>query len=227
MTKPARRPDQKSKMTVLLVDDHPIVRQGLKQLLEAEDDMIVCGEAETASEALRVAGETTPELALVDLSLKDGSGLELIKDLKIRHPQIGVLVLSMHDETVYAERALRAGALGYIMKEKAPSRVIHALRTIHKGEVYLSETMAATVLKRVAGGASTTSDQLVSALSDRELEVFDLIGQGLPTRDIAERLHLSAKTIETYRENIKKKLCLKNSSELLQQAIQWRQSESG
>ena len=227
MTKPARCPDKESKITVLLVDDHPIVRQGLKQLLEAEDDMIVCGEAETASEALRVAGETTPDMALVDLSLKNGSGLELIKDLKIRHPQIGVLVLSMHDETVYAERALRAGALGYIMKEKAPNRVIQALRTIHKGEVYLSETMAATVLKRVAGGASTLSGQLVSALSDRELEVFDLIGQGLPTRDIAERLHLSAKTIETHRENIKKKLCLKNSSELLQQAIQWRQSESG
>ena len=227
MTKPARCPDKESKITVLLVDDHPIVRQGLKQLLEAEDDMIVCGEAETASEALRVAGETTPDMALVDLSLKNGSGLELIKDLKIRHPQIGVLVLSMHDETVYAERALRAGALGYIMKEKAPNRVIQALRTIHKGEVYLSETMAATVLKRVAGGASTLSGQLVSALSDRELEVLDLIGQGLPTRDIAERLHLSAKTIETHRENIKKKLCLKNSSELLQQAIQWRQSESG
>ena len=227
MGKAASRINKQNRIRLLIVDDHPIVRQGLRQLLEAEPDITVCGEAETPSAALQAAEKTNPDMAIVDLSLKDGSGLELIKDLKIRHPHLAILVLSMHDEAVYAERALRAGALGYIMKEKAPSRVVQALRTIQEGDVYLSEAMAATILRKVAGKPSTTKDQLVGELSDRELEVFELIGQGISTREIAERLHLSGKTIETYRENIKRKLGLRNASELLQHAIQWHQDQTG
>jgi DNA-binding NarL/FixJ family response regulator len=217
---------KKEKFRILIVDDHPIVRQGLVQMIGHEPDMIVCGEAESAHEALKVIAASTPDVAVVDLSLKGISGLELLKDIKVRYPKLPVLVLSMFDESIYAERALRAGARGYMMKEEASEKVLTAVRSILAGQIYLSDTMASrllnmAVLGRGDGGASPSE-----RLSDRELEVFRLIGQGYGNTDIARQLHLSPKTVETYRAHIKDKLNLTSSTELLQHAIKWTQSMS-
>lgn len=210
---------------VLLVDDHPVVRAGLGRLIDQQADMVVSGEAESASEALRVMADDEPTLAIVDISLKNSSGIELIKDIKVRHPDVPVLVLSMHDESFYAERVLRAGARGYVTKEEAASKVLEAIRRILAGEMYLSEKMASKMLTVFVQGPREEEGSTVDRLSDRELEVFELIGSGLQTREIADKLHLSIKTIESHRANIKRKLGLENATELLQRAIQWVQIE--
>jgi len=211
--------------TVFIVDDHSIVRRGLKQLIDQEADLVVCGEAETAQAALEAMKKRVPDVALVDLSLDGESGLELIKDIKTRYPTVAVLVLSMHDEMFYAERVLRAGAKGYIMKLQVADRILGAIRCVLSGEIYLSDPMAAKILRKVAGGKADVVGSSIERLSDRELEVFQLIGIGLGTRHIAERISRSVKTIETYREHIKQKLDLKDATELTQAAIQWLQSQ--
>lgn len=215
---------KKAKKQVFLVDDHPLVRQALSQLINQEGDLAVCGEAETAPEALRSIAALKPDVAVVDVTLKEGSGLDLVKDLKLRHQELPVLVLSMHDESTYAERLLRSGARGYVMKDQASDKVVTALRRVLDGEVYLSEKMSARILHKLVGGAPASASP-VDLLSDRELQVFELLGQGIGTRRIAEKLHLSVKTVETYREHIKIKLKLDNATDLLQHAIQWAQSK--
>ncbi len=215
------RADSRSKRTVLIVDDHPIVRQGLAQLINQEKDLEVCGQAEDAHEAMQAIRQLNPDMVIVDISLKDTSGMELIKDLKIQHPDLPVLTLSMHDEAVYGERALRAGARGYVMKQEATGKVVTAIRRVLAGEVYVSEGMAAKMVSKLVGGGARTASSPADSLSDRELEVFRMIGEGFGTREMAEKLHLSIKTVETYRAHIKDKLGLQDANELLRTAIQW------
>jgi DNA-binding NarL/FixJ family response regulator len=211
---------QSAKTRVVLVDDHPVVRQGIRAVLSQEPDLEVCGEAQSASEALRVIEESRPDLAVVDLSLQASSGLDLIKDLRIRHPHVLVLVLSMRDEAFYAERALRAGARGYVVKEEGCGAVLEGIRKVLKGQIHLSERVASKMIGAyVAGGARPGAP--IEQLTDRELEVFELIGKGLPTREIAQSLHLSVKTVDAHRENIKRKLGLEGATELLKHAIEW------
>ena len=212
-------PDKKTR--ILIVDDHPIVRQGLAELVNHEEDFAVCGQAEDYHEALRALDQLNPDMAVVDISLKETSGLELIKDIHLQHPDLPVLALSMHDETLYAERALRAGAMGYIMKQEATENVIAAIRRVLAGEIYVSDRMASRMVRKLVTGQTVTSASPVDCLSDRELEVFRLIGKGHGTRQISERLCLSVKTIETYRAHIKDKLVLADAAELLQYAIKW------
>jgi DNA-binding NarL/FixJ family response regulator len=218
---------RKGKAKVLIVDDHPIVRQGVGQLINQEADLMVCAEAETAPDALKAIAAHQPDVAVVDLSLKGVSGLELIKDIKVRFPTLPVLVLSMFDETIYAERVLRAGARGYMMKEEATQKVLMAIRRVLNGEIYLSDAMASRLLSVFTTGARDGKTSPVDLLSDRELEVFQLIGEGLGTSQIARKLHLSPKTIETYRAHIKEKLNLDSAAKLLQHAIQWTQGLAG
>jgi len=187
--------------------------------------LTVCGEAEDAHKALTLIETTKPDIAIVDVALGNTSGIELLKNIKARFPKLIVLVLSMHDESVYAHRALRAGASGYIMKQEATERVLLALRKILRGEVYLSERLGNRMLNSLVGGRPSQNGSPIEDLSDRELEVFGLIGQGHGTRPIAEKLHLSVKTIESHRAHIKEKLNLQNATELVHHAIQWVQSE--
>lgn len=215
--------EKKRKLQVVLVDDHPIVRQGLAQMIAREPDMEVCCEAETAAEALKAIAACHPDVGVVDLSLKGTSGLEFLKDIKVRFPKLPVLVLSMYDESIYAERALRAGAKGYMMKEEATEKVLAAIRGILSGQIYLSEAMASRLLHMAVGGRTPGAVSPTERLSDRELEVFQLIGQGYGNTDIARQLHLSPKTVETYRAHIKEKLNLSSATELLQHAIHWAQ----
>jgi DNA-binding NarL/FixJ family response regulator len=202
------------------VDDHPIVRQGLALFIEREPDLMVCGEAEDATSALQAIRESTPDFVILDISLDGRDGLELLKTLRVRHPNLPVLVLSMHDESVYAERSLRAGANGYIMKQEAADRVITAIRHILGGDVYLSDRLTKRMLQQFVNGSISPRDPLAK-LSDRELEVFRLIGAGRGTRQIADELHVSAKTVESYQSHIKEKLALRNARELVQHAVEW------
>ncbi len=218
----------RQKARVLVVDDHPVVRQGLRLLIDHESDLEVCAEAETVADALEAITKHKPDVAVVDLSLRGTSGLELIKDIRVRHADLPVLVLSMSDESVYAERVLRAGASGYLMKEAATDEVLTALRRVLDGGIYLSDAMASRLLAQLVRGVPADGGSPVDRLSDRELEVFGLIGRGLGTGEIARRLHLSPKTIETYRAHIKQKLNLADATELLQHAIYYvRESEVG
>ena len=216
---------QSEKRGVLIVDDHPIVRQGLAQLIDQELDLHVCGQAEDAHQAIQNIRTLNPDMVVVDISLKDTSGIELIKDIKVRYPNLPVLTLSMHDEAIYAERALRAGARGYIMKQEATEKVVIAIRRVLAGEVYVSDGMAAKMVSKLVAGPAKTSGSPVDRLSDRELEVFRLIGVGYGTREMAEKLRLSVKTIETYRAHIKEKLDLLDANELLRTAITWVNAE--
>jgi DNA-binding NarL/FixJ family response regulator len=186
---------RKAKRRILIVDDHPVVRQGLTLLINQEPDLEVCGHAEDAHEAMQAIGQLQPDMVVVDISLKDTNGIDLIKDIKIQHSSLPILTLSMHDESLYAERVLRAGARGYIMKEEGTEQVVTAIRRVLAGEVYVSENMTARMVSRMAMGMAPTGASPVDSLSDRELEVFRLIGEGLKTRDVADRLHLSVKTI--------------------------------
>ena len=211
---------------ILLVDDHALVRYGLASLFGNEPDLEVCGEAADPPTALALAKDLRPDLAVIDLSLQNGHGLDLIRDLRARDERVKLLVVSMHDEALYAERAVRAGAQGYVNKAEAPEKVVEAARTVLAGRVYLSTAMTERLLRERVGPEDPGAGRpLVQRLSDRELMVFELIGRGVPTREIAQRLHLSVKTVETYRENIKAKLRLKNSPELTRDAARWVQSQ--
>lgn len=209
------------KTRILIVDDHPVVREGLAKLINQETDMTVCGQAEDAHQAVKAMKNLNPDLVIVDISLKETSGMDLIKDVKAKHPRLPVLTLSMHDESLYAERALRAGAQGYIMKQEAPEMIVAAIRAVLGGQVYISDKVTSRMVHKLVGSKDELSATGVDTLSDRELEVFLLIGRGHGTRQIAEKLFLSAKTIETYRAHIKDKLGLADATELLQYAIQW------
>lgn len=207
---------------VLVVDDHPIVRRGLAQLIEDQPDFEVCGEADSAAAVLELMRTSRPDVAIVDLSLSDTGGVGLIRDMRNWHPQLAVLVLSMHDEVLHAERSLRAGASGYIMKHQATERIIDAIRQVLRGEIYLSERMKERLLHRLVGDRDDTqSDSPLASLTDRELEVFQLLGRGLSTREVANRLCLSIKTIETHRDHIKSKLSLESGRELVRFATSW------
>jgi DNA-binding NarL/FixJ family response regulator len=208
--------------TILIIDDHPIVRQGLALLINREADLEVCGDAEEAVSALRCIEELKPNLVIVDISLNGPDGLDLLKDIRMRYGSLPVLILSMLDESIYAERALRAGANGYIMKQEATERVLVAIRHILSGDIYVSDRMASRMLHRMAGGSSFAQRSPISDLTDRELEVFRLIGEGHGTRQIADELHISVKTVESYQAHIKEKLALRNARELVQRAVQWK-----
>lgn len=214
-----------AKKRVLLVDDHPVVRQGLAALIEQQGDIEVCGQAESAADALRLVKSARPDVALVDLSLKGTSGLELLKDLKIRHPELPTIVVTMHAESLYAERVLRAGARGYVAKQEATEKVLTAIHRVLNGELYVSSETTERMLRRVVGGGGAGPATPEELLSDRELQVFQMLGMGRATRQIAKELHLSIKTIETYRANIKKKLNLNDGLELLQHAVRWAQEQ--
>jgi DNA-binding NarL/FixJ family response regulator len=214
------------KARVLVVDDHPIVRQGLSQLINREPDLMVCGEAEDARRALEAIGPANPDILIVDVSLDGPDGIELLKTIRTQDSKLPVLMLSMHDESLYAERALRAGANGYIMKQEATERVLIAIRQILAGEVYVSDRMAQKMMQQFVRRSGVAKQSTMEKLTDRELEVFRLIGQGHGTRQIAEELHLSVKTVESYYAHIKDKLSLKNARELVQHAVQWINIES-
>ncbi len=209
------------KKRVFVVDDHPIVRQGLSLLINQEADLFVCGEAEEMHSALQAIASSNPDILIVDISLNGPDGLELLKNARITSPRLPVLILSMHDESIYAERALRAGANGYIMKQEATDKVLVAVRRILSGEIYVSDRIANHMLRHYVRGSHPAERSSVSELTDRELEVFRLIGEGHGTRQIAETLHLSVKTVESYQAHIKEKLSLRSARELVQHAVQW------
>ena len=216
---PAAPPSDANKRKIFIVDDHPIVRQGLVQLINPEPDLIVAGQGEDAYQALKQIRALKPDLTLLDISLKDTGGIELLKEMRAQEPDLRVLILSMHDESLYAERALRAGARGYVMKQEAPQVLLQAIRKVLNGEVWVSEKMSAVLLQRMVGNRKPGGALPMDRLTDREMEIFRMIGAGMTVKEIAEKLFLSAKTIEAHREHIKEKLSLKTSAELLRFAI--------
>jgi len=209
------------KRRVLIVDDHPLMRQGLEQLINQQPDLAVCGEAEDVSQALQQTSELKPDVVIVDLSLRGSDGIELIRSLHLQYSQLPVLVLSMHDEAIYAERALKAGAWGYIMKQEATNQVLSAVRRVLAGEIHVSQQVSSRIMQGMVGGSGSSQRSPIERFSDRELEVFRKIGRGAATKEIATELHLSVKTIETYYAHIKEKLRLRSQRELVQHAIQW------
>ena len=216
-----------AKTRILIVDDHPMMRQGLAQLVNNEPDLAVCCEVENAHQALAAIDNARPDLVLADITLPDKGGIELIKDIQAIHPGLAVLVISMHDESLYAERVLRAGGRGYIMKQEGGKKLMEAIRQVLSGQIYVSEKMSARILESFSGrrfpGAGRSP---VENLTDREFEVFQLIGQGNGTRQIAEKLHLSVKTVEVHRVNIKTKLKLQSATELIRFAVRWVEGQA-
>jgi DNA-binding NarL/FixJ family response regulator len=210
-----------SSTRIVLVDDHDLVRQGLVALFDDVPDMEVCGQAGEYGEALDLVQKELPDVAVVDITIKGGSGLELIKQIDTRFPSVKILALSMHDEMLFAERVLRAGAEGYLNKGEPGDKVIEALREIVGGRIYLSSEVTDKILQRVVVGGDAETQSLVDSLSDRELEVLELIGRGMTTRQIAENLNLSKKTVDTYRDHLKRKLQLKTANELIRYAVAW------
>jgi len=215
------RTSPRHKQKVFLVEDHPVTREGLAQLINYQDDLHVCGAAGTAAKAVAGIETAGPDLVVLDVSLPDGHGIELLKDLKARFPGLRVLVLSMHDEALYAERAIRAGASGYIMKQEPTDILLAAARQILSGKPYLSPKLQERVVQRFAAGFSAPASSEVERLTDRELEVFELIGRGRGTRDIARQLRLSVSTVETHRAHLKEKLELASATELVRRAVEW------
>jgi DNA-binding NarL/FixJ family response regulator len=213
------------KAKVLLVDDHPLVREWLATLINQQSDLQVCGETDSAPKALQLIGVMNPDIAIVDISMEGGSGLELIKNIKASHPSIMTIVLSMHDEKLYAERALRAGARGYIMKREATKGVLQAIRCVLGGKLYLSDKMAMDMAEKFVDGRPGKQDSVAENLSDRELEVFQLLGRGLASRQIAEEMHVSIKTVQAFQARIKEKLGLSTATELLREAVRWHDSQ--
>jgi DNA-binding NarL/FixJ family response regulator len=211
---------------ILVVDDHPIVRQGLDRLLESEPDLTICAEASTADEALQVIDNQEIDFVLLDIGLKKGSGLDLIGQIRSRRTDLPILVLSMHQERFYAERVLRSGAQGYVMKQGDPADIVPAIRRVLSGDLYLSPSLADELVRRAVDGKEEARPA-VEQLSDRETEVVRLIGSGLSTREIAEELNLSVKTIESYRANVKRKLGLRSGSELARFAYDWTSRSMG
>jgi DNA-binding NarL/FixJ family response regulator len=213
------------KTRVLLVDDHPMVRERLAEAIQREPDLTVCGEAESRPQAMEIIAATRPHLAIIDLTLKNSHGLELIKDIHAAHPEVAMLVVSMHDELLHAERVIRAGARGYITKQEATRKIMLAIRTVLKGGVYLSDKAAAHIAASKIGESRLTGGLTVDKLSDRELRIFELTGEGKGTRQISEELELDVRTIHTYRARIKNKFHLKDFDELRQFAVHWSQTQ--
>jgi DNA-binding NarL/FixJ family response regulator len=213
------------KRTVFLVDDHPLVREWLSNLINQQSDLAVCGEAADKAHAITLIASTKPEIAVVDISLEEGSGIELIKDIKVTAPEVAILVLSMHDESLYAERSLRAGARGYVMKREVTRNVLQAIRCVLDGKLYLSEKIATALAEKWVEGRPTVLSP-VERLSDRELEVFQSLGCGYSTRQTAERLNVSIKTVQAFCARIKEKLNLANANELLREAVRWHDREN-
>lgn len=214
------------KKKVLLVDDHPMMRQGLAQVINLQRDLTVCGEAGNAREAMERIAATQADLAVVDISLEGRSGLELVKDLHALYPHLVLLVMSMHDESLYAERVLRAGARGYVMKRAGGEAVLEAIRRVLSGRIYVSHNMSARILETLSGTRTVMATSPIETLTDREFEVFQLIGAGVNSRQIAERLHLSRKTVDVYRQRLREKLNLSNSTTLIQHAVRWIESQA-
>jgi DNA-binding NarL/FixJ family response regulator len=210
---------------ILIVDDHPMMRQGLAQLINSEPDLVVCREADTARQAFEFVRREPPDLAIVDISLPDKNGLELIKDMHALYPALPMLVVSMHDESLYAQRVLRAGGRGYVMKQEGGRKLMEAIRQVLAGQIWVSEKMSARILEIFSGSGRDPGGSPLGRLSDREFEVFQLIGQGKGTREIAAHLRLSVKTVEVHRANIKGKLDLKSATELVRSAVRWMESQ--
>lgn len=210
---------------ILLVDDHPLLRQGIAMTIEAEPDLQVAGQAGDAEEAVAIFDDLDPDLVITDISLPGMNGLELLKNLLTLHPDLPVLVVSRHDEELYAERAVRAGARGYVSKVAAGDQIVAAIRRVLRGGIHLSEDLKDKMLFGAASGAKDATQTPLEVLSDRELEVFEMTGRGIPTREISERLHLSIKTVESYRSRIKTKLGLANGTELIKHAVAWVEGE--
>ena len=206
---------------ILVVDDHPIVRQGLRRLIDQERDLEVCGEAESLLEAEAALRKLKPDLVIIDITLKQGDGIDLVKDTRARHPQLPILVLSMHDEVIYAERVLSAGANGYIMKQAQSAELLRALRRVLGGGIYVSEAISNSLMRKLASGGRYVASNPIERLSNRELQILQMIGSWLSTRQTAEALTLSMKTIEAHREHIKRKLHLATGSQLVQYAVSW------
>jgi DNA-binding NarL/FixJ family response regulator len=213
------------KTKILLVDDHPMVREWLATLINQQQDLEVCGEADNARQALELVGQANPNVAMVDISMEGGSGIELIKNIKASHPAVLVIVLSMHDEALYAERALRAGARGYIMKREATKGVLQAIRCVLSGKLYLSDKMAMMMAEKLVEGRPKAERSVIEKLSDRELEVFQLLGRGYSTRQIADELHVSFKTVQAFCARIKEKLNIVSANELLREAVRWHDDQ--
>ena len=219
--KPRTAGTARDRKRILLVDDHPLVRERLAEIINHEPDLIVCAEAEDRPKAMAAIPVKRPDLAIIDLTLKNSDGLELIKDIRARWPKLRMLVVSMHDESLYAERVIRAGALGYITKQEATRSILVAIHRVLEGAIYLNEKTSSHIISRLTTHAGRVAATPTELLSDRELQVFNLTGQGLSTAEIAARLQVAVKTIETYRVRIREKLKLKTASELLQSAIAW------
>ena len=218
------RGKRSSKRRILIVDDHPMMRDGLRQLIANEADLEVVGEADDVNEALAEAERLNPDIAIVDITLRSGNGLDLIKDLQIRSPETAVLVLSMHDESLYAERVLKAGGRGYIMKQEGGKKIIEGIRQVASGHTYVSPAVSARILDSFSGRARQEKAG-VEQLTDREFEVFQLIGQGLSTKEMAEKLRVSVKTIEVHRVNIKEKLNTPTAPDLIRYAVRWLEAQ--
>jgi len=206
---------------VLIVDDHPIVRQGLRRVMENEVDLSVCGEAESVRDARQAIKDLKPDALIADISLKQGDGIELVRDVRAHHPQLPILVLSMHDETIYAERMLSAGANGYIMKQAASEQFLIAMRRVLDGGIYVSEAVGNNMIQKFAAGAAYISANPIDRLSNRELQILHMIGKGMSTRETAQSLNLSIKTVESHRQRIKRKLNLATGTQLIQYAVNW------
>jgi DNA-binding NarL/FixJ family response regulator len=216
---------EKNRKRIFLVDDHPLVREWLTNLINQQPDLVVCGETEAAPQALQAIARLKPDVAIIDISLKDSSGIDLIKNLKEADDTLRILVLSMHDEMHYAERALRAGASGYVMKRETTRKVVEAIHRILEGKLYISEKVSEIMAGRFVSGKKTQGNSAVELLSDRELEVFEMLGQGQGTRQIAEALRVSVKTVQAYCARMKEKLNLNSATELLREAIRWNESK--
>jgi DNA-binding NarL/FixJ family response regulator len=217
-------PMDKPKVKIFLVDDHPLVREWLTNLIQQQPDLVVCGESEDAPHALQEIGVIGPDVAIVDISLRHGSGIELIKNIKRLHPGVAIIVLSMHDEQLYAERALRAGARGYIMKSETSKKVITVIRQVLAGKIYMSDNLKAVFAEKFVDGGLPTGGSPVEQLSDRELEAFQLLGKGYETRQVAEMMNVSMKTVQAHCAHIKEKLKLSNAAELLREAVRWHEN---
>jgi len=213
------------KTRILLVDDHPLVREGLANLISQQPDFEICGEAGNEPQALELIGTVQPDVAIVDITLETGSGLELIRNIKALYPAVKTLVLSMHDEGLYAERALRAGARGYLMKREAAKKIIDGIRAVLAGQLYVSEKIISQMTEKFVEGGTAAAISPVEQLSNRELEVFQLLGRGHNTRQISEHLHVGFKTVQAYNARIKEKLRLANATELLREAMRWHESQ--
>jgi DNA-binding NarL/FixJ family response regulator len=219
-------PDPIAKARIYLVDDHPLVRESLTNLIDQQPDMAVCGEAEDSVHAMRDIAARQPDIVILDISLKSSSGLELIKLIKAKLPRVGIIVLSMHDEKLYAERCIRAGARGYVMKGESTKRIIAAIRQVLEGKLCLSSQIAASFAEKFVGKHAAGGETPLEDLSDRELEVFNLLGRGLETRQVADSLNVSIKTVQAYCARIKQKLRLSTATELLREAIRWHEQQS-